>query len=244
MKHIMIIGATSAIAQALIEKIVADENNAIYFILASRDMLENKRIKDDILIRFPHHHIDTIEMDLSINDDVNLQYYYDKCDMIFIVAGTMGNEDPTNTDMIYLSHVNYAIPALILNNACKAFANSNKSERHIVVVSSVAGDRGRGSNYAYGSSKAALSCFTNGLYHHYIKQHPHIKIHLIKPGFIDTPMTYGMKSPLLYSREKAAKDILNAVKKNKHIAYVPWFWKYIMLIIKLIPNFIFKRLAL
>ena len=111
-----------------------------------------------------------------------------------------------------------------------------------MLISSIAGDRGRQSNYAYGSAKAALNAFASGLRNRFFKQGVHVVT--VKPGFLDTPMTWGMQSPLIASREIAAEYIIYAMKVRKNIVYVPFFWRYIMLIIIHIPEAIFKRLKL
>ena len=112
----------------------------------------------------------------------------------------------------------------------------------IAVISSVAGDRGRQSNYIYGSAKAGLSAFTSGLRNKLASTKVHVMT--VKPGFVDTPMTYGMESPLIFPREKAAQGIIKALSKKKDIVYIPFFWRYIMLIIIHIPEKIFKKLKL
>jgi len=115
----------------------------------------------------------------------------------------------------------------------------------LVAVSSVAGDRGRQSNYPYGASKAALDAYLSGLRN---RAYPlGINVITIKPGFVRTRLTEGKvnpNSPLLASPERVAGDIFNAVRVGRSICYTPWFWAYIMCIIRLIPEFIFKRLKL
>jgi short-subunit dehydrogenase len=113
----------------------------------------------------------------------------------------------------------------------------------IIVISSVAGDRGRQSNYVYGSAKALVSAFTSGLRQRLQKSG--VTVLTIKPGFVDTPMTTEFKKgPLWASAEKVAKDIVNAANGKNGIFYTPWFWRWIMLIIKHIPEFVFVKLKL
>lgn len=111
------------------------------------------------------------------------------------------------------------------------------------VISSVAGDRGRQSNYIYGAAKGGLSIFLQGLRNRFGKTN--IKIITIKPGFVNTPMTDNMPKNALYSSpEKVGAEIKRAFDKNIDILYVPGFWRMIMFIIKHIPETIFKRLSL
>jgi short-subunit dehydrogenase len=113
----------------------------------------------------------------------------------------------------------------------------------IAVIGSVAGDRGRASNYVYGTAKAGLAAFTQGLRQRLSKSN--VQVLLIKPGFVDTPMTQEFKKGFLWaSPDQVAKDICRAVEKRKNVLYTPWFWALIMLIIQHIPESIFKRLKL
>ena len=114
----------------------------------------------------------------------------------------------------------------------------------IVVVSSVAGDRGRGSNYVYGASKGALTVFLQGLRNRLFKSH--YGVLTVKPGFIDTKMTADIEKggPLWAKPEKVADDIRRAADAGRSVLYTPWFWQFVMLIIKSIPEGIFKRLSL
>jgi decaprenylphospho-beta-D-erythro-pentofuranosid-2-ulose 2-reductase len=107
------------------------------------------------------------------------------------------------------------------------------------VISSVAGDRGRKSNYVYGTSKAALNTFLAGVRNRCDRHGVHVLT--IKPGFVATPMTAHIpKNALFATPEQVATGILNAVRKRKDILYVPWFWAPIMAIIKAVPERIFK----
>ncbi|MAM89066.1 MAG: short-chain dehydrogenase [unclassified Hahellaceae] len=114
----------------------------------------------------------------------------------------------------------------------------------IIVVSSVAGDRGRGSNYVYGASKGALTVFLQGLRNRLYKVNHGVLT--VKPGFIDTKMTADIDKggPLWAKPQKVADDIRRAADGGRMVLYTPWFWQFIMLIIKSIPETIFKRLSL
>jgi short-subunit dehydrogenase len=113
------------------------------------------------------------------------------------------------------------------------------------VISSVAGDRGRGSNYVYGSAKAGLSAYLSGLRNRLFAHG--VAVITIKPGFVDTSMTAGRldpKSPLVATPERVAADIDRAIRRRRNVVYTPWFWWPIMIIIRSIPESIFKRLRL
>jgi short-subunit dehydrogenase len=111
------------------------------------------------------------------------------------------------------------------------------------VISSGAGDRGRASNYLYGSAKAAVSAFTSGLRQRLSREG--VNVLTIKPGFVDTPMTSEFKKgPLWASPDTVAAGILRAIANGRSVAYLPWFWFGIMAVIKSIPEFVFRRIKL
>jgi len=113
----------------------------------------------------------------------------------------------------------------------------------LAVISSVAGDRGRASNYLYGSAKAAVSTYLSGL-----RQRLHgrgIGLVTIKPGFVDTPMTAAFtKGPLWASPERIAHGIVHAIDERRAVVYLPWFWRGIMAMIRCVPEFVFQRIKL
>ena len=113
----------------------------------------------------------------------------------------------------------------------------------IAVISSVAGDRGRQSNYVYGSAKALVSAFASGQRQRLRKLG--VNVMTIKPGFVDTPMTASFKKGALWAKpDQVARDILAGVDKGRSVVYTPGFWRFIMLIIKHIPEFVFVKIAL
>jgi len=113
----------------------------------------------------------------------------------------------------------------------------------IAVISSVAGDRGRQSNYVYGAAKALVTVFLSGLRQRLAKSG--VRVVTVKPGFVDTPMTKDFKKGLLWARPAdIAPTILRALDKGNGEVYVPWFWRFIMLVIRHVPDAIFRRLKL
>ena len=124
-------------------------------------------------------------------------------------------------------------------------ANQCETQQHgcLAVISSVAGERGRQSNYIYGAAKGGLNLFLQGLRNRLTQAG--VTVITIKPGFVDTPMTTAFpKNALFASAETVGAGVYRAIMKKKDIAYVPSFWRWIMLIIRLIPERVFKRLAL
>lgn len=237
--NILIIGATSSLAQAICREL-ADRGSTLT--LAARDENELALLACDIKVRFGVE-CKTLVVDL-LAADFSATYFISQTgdfDHVIIVVGDMGSHDKNDPDNIaYTAHINYTLPAQLATAA--ALALKEKGCGTIAIVSSVAGDRGRQSNYLYGSAKAALTAFASGL-RNYLYPHG-VHVMTIKPGFIDTPMTWGMKSPLIARRETVAEKIVTAMEKKKNVVYVPFFWRYIMLIIVHIPEMIFKRLKL
>ena len=113
----------------------------------------------------------------------------------------------------------------------------------VVGIGSVAGDRGRVGNYVYGAAKAGFHTYLSGLRNRLGRSGVHVVT--VKPGFVDTAMTWGIEGMFLVAPpEKVAADILRAVEKRKNVIYTPFFWRYIMMIIRSIPEPIFKKLSI
>ena len=151
-------------------------------------------------------------------------------------------EVQSNLDAIrHTIDVNFTSAAVLLEQFAAYFAERRRG--FLAVLSSVAGDRGRQSNYIYGASKAGLSAYLQGLRNRMYTLG--VQVTTIKPGFMDTKMTFGLPGLFLVaSPEQAGRAIHQAIRKKKDVAYVPWFWRYIMLIIRHVPERIFKRMKM
>ena len=137
--------------------------------------------------------------------------------------------------------VNYSASVSILNIAANEFEARGRG--FIAVLSSVAGDRGRGSNYIYGSTKAAVSTYAEGLRARLFASG--VSVTTIKPGPVDTAMSFGLdKLPLLAPPEKVASDIYRGVRRKADVVYTPAPWRFIMAIICAVPSFLWKRAKL
>jgi decaprenylphospho-beta-D-erythro-pentofuranosid-2-ulose 2-reductase len=166
-------------------------------------------------------------------------------DEVLIAYGVLGDQakaavDPAHAEEIM--RVNYLSAAIWLGLAAQAIERS--PDKRIVAISSVAGDRGRASNYVYGSAKAGLDTFLEGLTHRLAATG--VKVVTVKPGFVDTPMTDHLVKggPLWASPDRVAADIERAVDRGMPIVYTPGFWRWIMLIIRNVPRAIFHRTKL
>jgi short-subunit dehydrogenase len=146
--------------------------------------------------------------------------------------------------------VNFSAAVSVLNRFAAYFENpalaqGEKVRRYICGISSVAGDRGRQSNFIYGATKAAFSTYLAGLRNRLHRSG--VAVITVKPGFVDTSMTWGRlnaESPIVAQPERIGRDVARAIRKRKNVMYTPWFWAWIMPIIRLIPEPLFKRLRL
>ena len=245
MANILIIGANSAIAKATARR-YAQPANQLYLI--GRDEKRLATLSQDLQARGTAK-VDTAVLDVSHFDlhqstiDAVFQTM-ESIDIVLIAHGTLPDQQLCQDDhnvCIDQININGVGPLSLLTILANRFEQQKKGT--IAVITSVAGDRGRKSNYVYGSAKSLVSVFLQGLRN---RLHRHgINVLDIKPGFVDTPMTATFtKGPLWASPDKVAADITRAIEKGKHTLYTPFFWRYIMLIIQHIPEFIFKKLSL
>lgn len=235
----LVVGATSSLAQTLC-RALAKRGYAL--VLAARDERELELLAGDLTTRYGVHtrslHIDFEAANFSTARMIEQAAPFD---MLFFAAGDMGSSEQDDlANLAHVAKVNYVVPSQILSVAAEYLAEQGGG--NIVVISSVSGDRGRQSNYEYGAAKAALSTFAAGLRNRYYTKFVHVMT--VKPGFIDTPMTWGMQSPLIASREAVAEAILRGLEAKRNIIYTPWFWRFIMFIICHIPEAVFKKLRL
>ncbi|CAA6802155.1 MAG: Sorbitol-6-phosphate 2-dehydrogenase (EC [uncultured Campylobacterales bacterium] len=240
---ILIIGAKSDIAKKCAHEYA---KNGYNLTLASRDILELQDFASDIKIR---HNINVILKEFDITKFETHQEFFESLEKkpfgTIVVSGYMNEQSICESNFkesLKTINTNFTGAVSILNIVAKHL--ETKKEGFIAAVSSVAGDRGRASNYIYGSSKAGLSAYLSGLRNRLYKSN--IQVLTVKPGFVNTKMTAHLDLPkkLTASPKKVASDIYKAVEKNKNILYTKWIWKYIMFIIKSIPESIFKRLNL
>ncbi len=245
MKRILILGATSRIARFVAYEF-AREGAMLY--LAGRDTEELLRTAEDISIRFraPVYtgFFDVLEFE---NHEVFLYEVLNALgglDGVVLALGHLGdqNEAKHNPEVIrYLANTNFVGPASILTLIADHLEQQESG--FIAGISSVAGDRGRQSNYVYGASKGALSLFLQGLRNRL--QQSGVKVITVKPGFVDTRMTFGKKGLLfLTSPEKIGVGIHRAIGERRDVVYLPFVWFPIMLFIKAIPEKLFKKLKL
>lgn len=240
----IIIGSNSEVAQAFVEECLAKGEKYSVIYLLSSNPETTKKFAGHIQVKYLQNS-EIITLDLMKKIDYKILENIDS-DLIFCASGYLGLGtedglyDNENTEKII--DINYAKLIPVLN----FFAKKMESKRNgtMIVLSSVAGERGRQSNFIYGSAKAGLTAYLSGLRNYLFDKKIHILT--IKPGFMKTKMTEGLPlNPKLTATPKqAANCIYKAYKKKKNTAYILPIWAVIMLIIKNIPEFIFKKLKL
>ena len=245
MSNILILGATSSIAKHTTRLFAADEHS-LYLVARNEDKLAS--MKQDMLVRGATE-VNYEVLDLS--DDSKHQDLIKRAtesmgsiDTVFIAYGTLANQaDSAASYENTLKELQINCLSVISLLTILANQLEQQGSGSIAVISSPSGDRGRQSNYIYGTAKGALTVFLQGLRNRLSKSNVHVLT--IKPGFVDTPMTKDFKKGFLWvSPEVISKGIYNAIKKKREVVYLPFFWRYIMMIIKLIPEKLFKYLSL
>ncbi len=245
MSKIAIFGATSAIAVATARLWAASGNE---FFLYARDVEKLEAVCQDLRTRGATK-VEFAVSDLSVNADhpaliERALTALGEIDLVLIAYGTLSNQEACQTNIATgLEELNGNFVSVA--SLCSHLANylESRGRGTLAVISSVAGDRGRKSNYFYGAAKGGLSIFLSGLRNRLHSKG--ISVITLKPGFVDTPMTKDLKKGFLFSSpQKVAEGIVQAVARRADVVYLPWFWRYIMLVIKHIPEAIFKRLSL
>ena len=243
MKRILIVGATSAIAEHC-ARIWAARGDAIH--LVARNEQHVQTIASDLKVRGASaattyctdlNNSDEHEELLNVADDA-----MGSVDIVLIAHGTLSNQKSCELS-VTKTLKEIQTNALSTISLLTLIANRFESRKSgtICVISSVAGDRGRASNYVYGSAKAMVTAFTSGLRQRLYKSN--IAVVTIKPGFVDTPMTSEFKKRFFWAKAAVvSKMIVKAIDKKKTEVYVPKFWRYVMLIIQIIPSFVFRNL--
>ena len=245
MLKMMIVGATSAIAQETARCFAADGAS---FFLVARSQEKMETLKNDLIVRGAN---DVHCFAVNLNEFERHQELVDAAiqamnglDGVIIAYGTLTDQRRAEEDFEYaLQELN--TNAISVISLLTIIGNHFEEQRKgsIAVISSVAGDRGRGSNYIYGTAKAAVSAYLQGLRNRMAKAG--VNVLTVKPGFVDTPMTADVKKNFLFaSPEKVGDDIYEAMKNKRDILYTPWFWMGIMMMIRNIPERVFKRLNL
>ena len=244
-KRIVILGAASAIAEVAARLWAAQ---GARFALVGRNADRLEAIADDLRTRGAAAAktlaVDCASADAAVTLD-NIAEGLGGFDVVLLAYGVLGDQAELERDPAVAEHL---LNTNFLSAARWCLAAANRFERQrsgtLVVIGSVAGDRGRASNYVYGASKAALGVLVQGLAHRLAKSGA--RAVLIKPGFVDTPMTAHLsKKGLLWARPEAvAKAIVKATDDGGPVVYAPFYWRGIMAIIRAVPASIFHKTKL
>jgi short-subunit dehydrogenase len=243
MPTVLILGAASDMAIAIAEKFAS---KGYHIQLAARNVQRLEPLQSDLAIKYSSrvstHEFDALDFDSHAGffDELN-----PKPDVTVCVFGYLGENEKAVADWKQASkiiHTNYTGAVSILNQAAEFYAS--RREGVIVGIASVAAERGRQSNYLYGSAKAGFRAYLSGLRNRMY----HFDVHVVtvQPGFVYTKMTEDMKLPKLLTAhpEEVAEGVYKAVTGKKNVVYVKWYWRWIMLTIRSIPEFVFKKMKL
>jgi len=245
MANILIIGATSTIAHATARLFAAE---GARFFLVGRSASKLDAVRDDLRVCGA---LEAGTYALDLTDLAGHAAMLDVAiaalgalDMVLIAYGSLSDQaaceaSVTKTMDEWTTNCTSVIALLTL------LANQLERQRRgtLAVLSSVAGDRGRKSNYIYGAAKAALDLFLQGL--RLRLRAASVAVVTIKPGFVDTPMTAHLPKNFLFAPpERVARDIHRAMTRGAAVVYTPWFWRYVMLLVRAIPDPLFRKLPI
>jgi short-subunit dehydrogenase len=244
-KNIYIFGATSKIAEETAKNFAKDGAN---FYLIGRDLSKLEIVKKDLLARgagkLELEQCDALDWEKHHTSLENADKALGQIDLVFIAYGTLPNNEAIrhSTEKV-LEEFNINCNSIISLCTVASKYFEEKGSGTIAVISSVAGERGRQSNFIYGAAKSGVSAYLQGLRNRLFEKG--IKVITIKPGMVDTPMTADMKKGLLFANPSSVgKEIYKGILAGRDIMFVPKYWKLIMGIIKSIPESIFKKLKL
>lgn len=244
-RRVLALGATSAIAEATL-RLMAERGDRLF--LVARNPAKLAAVRDDLLTRGASAAIGQVaDLDDTAAHPALIEQAIAALgglDVAFLAHGVLGDQPQAER--------NYATAEAILRtnflsavSLVTVLANYFEAQRRgaIAVLSSVAGDRGRRSNYVYGASKGGLNVFLDGVRNRIDRAG--VNVLTIKPGFVATPMTAHLPPNALFAQPSAvARHILRAIDRRQDVAYVPPFWGLIMLVVRSVPRRIFKRLNL
>jgi short-subunit dehydrogenase len=243
MSYLLIVGAKSDIARAVARE-YAKSGYDLY--LAARDSDDLRDFAKDITVR-TQKSVKLVELDIL--DYSSHLSFYEKLEEkplgVVVAVGYLGDQNKAESSFEETQKIidtNYTGVVSLLNIIANDF--EAKKRGFIIGISSVAGDRGRKSNYIYGSAKAALTTYLSGLRNRLYESQ--VSVVTVKPGFVATKMTEDMDLPqkLTALPDEVAEDIFEAQQRGKSILYTKWIWRWVMLIIKMIPEWQFKKMSI
>ena len=232
---VAIVGATSAIAQE-VARLYAAEGAELF--LVARDEAKLAPVAADLRVRGAAS-VETFLADLATRDhDAKLVASAGAPDVVLIAHGELPDQQAIEADPSAQARA-FDVNATSFISLAAHFANVLRAGSVLALIGSVAGDRGRRSNYTYGAAKAAVDTYCQGLRARLAPSN--VAVVLIKPGWVDTPMTAGIRKNLLFaSASSAAASIKRAITSRSAIAYVPFYWRWISLVVRMLPSRLVK----
>jgi decaprenylphospho-beta-D-erythro-pentofuranosid-2-ulose 2-reductase len=237
-----VFGATSAIATALLREIAA--SGPCHLLLLGRDARKLDTLAADLRARgadCDSHEADLLDPDANWDQLLSSRVW----DLCLIAHGSLPDQELALTSGPLIAReiaVNYTSHVVIAAACVRCLEIQQRGT--LAVIGSVAGDRGRKSNFLYGSAKAGIETFCRGLQHRFADR-PNIQVVLLKPGMTDTPMTADLSKGLLFSpAEKVGRLAWEAIRNAMPVAYLPGFWRPVMTMIRWLPARIFNRTRL
>ena len=246
--RILIVAATSEIVEHCARLWLEQKPYEIY--LLGRDMEKLQRVANDLKVRSPLTEIHTVCFDFLDTDAIQNNIdavFQDGCiDIALIAHGYLANQVQCQSNLSqcqYSLDINARSPVLFAEAILKHMFEHNHGK--LAIIGSVAGDRGRRSNYLYGASKALLATYAQGVQHRIALTESKVRISLIKPGPTATVMTQGLPDQQRMAQPSlVAQDIVKGIDQERPVIYTPQKWRLIMWIIRIIPFFIFKKMDL
>jgi decaprenylphospho-beta-D-erythro-pentofuranosid-2-ulose 2-reductase len=243
--RVLIVGATSAIATETARAYAA---YGARLILTGRDAARLDVVAADLRVRGAGA-VETAVLDVTdrrrSTEVIEAAWAaFGGLDVALLAHGVLPDQarcQSSADDALAAIEVNFTSTVALLTPLANRFEAARAG--CIAVISSVAGDRGRQSNYVYGAAKGGLDRFLQGLRNRLFRSG--VAVVTLKPGFVDTPMTAGMRQgPLFASARRAGRAVHRAIERRRDVAYIPWFWRPIMAIVRALPEPVFKRLRL
>jgi short-subunit dehydrogenase len=246
LEKVIVFGATSGIAQAVIRRLASQ---GAHLVLVARNPAKLEAVAADARVRGAKAVVQEV---VDLDDVAAFPALLDRAfaglgrvDLVLLAQGVLATSDaceasPELTGRLLAS--DFTAPAILAQAVTLRMAAS-QGVGTLAVIGSVAGDRGRQSNYAYGAAKGGLAVFLAGLRNRMYPRGVHVLT--VKPGFVDTPMTADVPKNALFAKpDRVAADILRAVTKGKDEVYTPGFWWFIMAIVRAVPERIFKKMRM
>ncbi len=243
---VLSLGATTGIGRAVARELARTRRSLV---VAGRDLEELQTLAADLRVR---HGVGAVACRVDARAGEELGAFFRECvdaaggrlEGVVLCFGYAGSQQRAESDWeeaVAIIETNYLSAVRLLNLAADHLKEAGAG--FICGITSVAGDRGRQSNYIYGSAKAALGVYLQGLRDRL--SGAGVTVTTIKPGFVDTPMTVGRPGLRgLASPQRVARVIRRAIERGRAVVYVPWLWRWIMLLLRLVPERIFRRLRL